>query len=198
MTVFKMPVPVTIMGRSSSITNSFVNGIVPCIEPTDAEIDAALEVLGMNRETIRCAYCGDRHTEWDHLNPLVVNKAPTGYISEIHNLVPACGKCNQSKGNSNWREWIAGSAKLSPLNRGVADLEERIRRLDAYEKTFSPVRIDFIELAGESEWAEYWSSYEEVIASMKEAQKISDAIKTRISTKVSIEQLSNQSVFEGN
>ena len=39
--VFNMPNPVTIMGRSSSITNSFVNGIIPVIEPTEAEIKEA-------------------------------------------------------------------------------------------------------------------------------------------------------------
>ena len=32
--VFKMPVPVKIKGRTSSITNAFVNGIIPVIEPT--------------------------------------------------------------------------------------------------------------------------------------------------------------------
>jgi hypothetical protein len=31
---------------------------------------------------------------------LVEEKEPIGYISEIRNLVPVCGKCNQSKGNS--------------------------------------------------------------------------------------------------
>lgn len=108
-----MPKAVRITGRSSSITNSFVNGIVPVIRPSDAEIDEALEVLRMSAEVV-CAYCGDRATEWDHLRPLVQNQRPTGYIHEIHNLVPACGKCNQSKGNKPWREWMFGPARLSP------------------------------------------------------------------------------------
>ena len=42
----------------------------------------------------------------DHLRPLVKDKEPTGYISEIHNLVPSCGKCNQSKGNKEWKAWM--------------------------------------------------------------------------------------------
>lgn len=114
------------MGRSSSITNSFVNGIIPCIEPSDRELDEALSVLNMNRENVCCAYCGDGHTEWDHLNPLIINKEPTGYISEIHNLVPACSKCNQSKGNRNWKEWMLSDSKLSPKSRGITDLDRRI------------------------------------------------------------------------
>ena len=64
--VFRMPTPVKIIGRTSTITNAFVNGIIPVIEPSDEEIDKALNVLGMTRDTICCAYCGDTYTEWDH------------------------------------------------------------------------------------------------------------------------------------
>lgn len=180
MSVFKMPVPVTIMGRSSSITNSFVNGVIPCIDPTEQEIDEALGVLGMTRESICCAYCGGTHTEWDHLNPLVVDKSPTGYISEIHNLVPACGKCNQSKGNHNWKEWMLGSAKLSPRTKGISDLGERVSRLEDYEKAFTPVTIDFAELVGQDVWEDYWNHYDKVIETMKEAQVSAYGIKTRL------------------
>ena len=63
-----MPNPVRIMGRSSSITNSFVNGIIPVVPPTAAQVDEALSVLGM--EEAVCAYCGGPFTEWDHLRPL--------------------------------------------------------------------------------------------------------------------------------
>ena len=139
--VFKMPVPVTIMGRTSSITNSFVNGIIPCIMPTEEQVRNNLRILGMDETTIRCAYCGDRCTEWDHFRPLVENKRPTGYISEIDNLVPVCGKCNQSKGNKTWREWITGGAPLSPKTRGIGDLEQTIERLKRYEEETHPVGI---------------------------------------------------------
>ena len=65
--VFNIPNPVTIMGRSSSITNSFVNGIIPVIQPTEEQIRDALTVLGQNETDVRCVYCGDKNTEWDHL-----------------------------------------------------------------------------------------------------------------------------------
>jgi 5-methylcytosine-specific restriction endonuclease McrA len=74
-----------------------VNSIIPVIDPSDAEIEEALNILKMEANNVRCSYCGDKATEWDHLRPIVKNKRPTGYISEIANLVPACGKCNQSK-----------------------------------------------------------------------------------------------------
>ncbi|WP_372491581.1 HNH endonuclease [Microbacterium galbinum] len=82
-------------------------------------------------ERVACAYCGDTSTEWDHLRPLVDKQRPTGYISEIRNLVPACGKCNQSKGNKAWRTWMFSDARLSPKRRGVADIDARAARIVA-------------------------------------------------------------------
>ena len=95
-----MPSVQTMVSRKSSITNAFVNTIIPTIPPTNDEIAKSLTILGMEPDDVRCAYCGDKATEWDHLRPLVAKRRPTGFISEIANLVPACGKCNQSKGGS--------------------------------------------------------------------------------------------------
>ncbi|TET40105.1 MAG: HNH endonuclease, partial [Dehalococcoidia bacterium] len=86
--VFKTPKPMKITGRTSTITNSFVTSIIPSIEPTEEEIKECLEILGLDPNDLCCAYCGDKATEWDHLRPLVKDKKPTGYISEIRNLVP--------------------------------------------------------------------------------------------------------------
>lgn len=98
LSVFAMPTMMKITGRTSTITNAFVSTIISAIQPTEAEVSEALEILGLNPNDLQCAYCGDRSTEWDHLRPLVRAKKPTGYISEIANLVPSCGKCKQSKG----------------------------------------------------------------------------------------------------
>lgn len=175
--VFKMPVPVTIMGRTSSITNSFVNGIIPCIMPSEEQVRNNLRILGMDEKTIRCAYCGDRCTEWDHFRPLVENKRPTGYISEIDNLVPVCGKCNQSKGNKTWREWITGGAPLSPKTRGIGDLEQTMERLKRYEEETHPVKLDFESIAGKERWAEHWKNCERLHAEMQRSQELSNEIR---------------------
>lgn len=184
MSAFRMPKPVKVTGLSSSVTKSFVNGIIPCINPTEEELQEALSVLGMTAEDVRCAYCGDNCTEWDHLKPLISNKKPTGYISEIHNLVPSCGKCNQSKGNREWREWIVSSANLSPKTRGVPDLAERIQRLAKYEAAFEPVRLDFREIVGDELWEEHWRNYEDIISAMEAARETSDQIKDMIAQAV--------------
>jgi hypothetical protein len=105
-------------------------------------------------------YCGA--TEWDHFRPLVLGKRPTGYISEIKNLVPACGKCNQSKGNKNWKEWIESSAKLSPKTRGINDIDAKIIRLEQYElwgEEFPKItKLDFEKLVGKDLWEKHWSN----------------------------------------
>ena len=179
--VFNMPNPVTIMGRSSSITNSFVNGIIPVIEPTEDEIQDALTILEQNEDDVRCVYCGDKKTEWDHLYPLIVNKKHTGYITEIANLVPACGKCNQSKGNSNWKEWMLSNAEKSPKTRGIKDLDRRIEIIENYDKHFQKRIINLEELAGKELWEKYQRAYDSIIFNMESAQNIMDEIKKKIS-----------------
>ncbi len=184
--VFKMPNPVKIMGRSSSITNSFVNGIIPCVYPTHAEIKDALDVLDIKETDLRCAYCGAPATEWDHFHPLIVDKKATGYISEIHNLVPACGKCNESKGNSDWEKWMRGKAKLSPASRGIPDLEQRIQRLKEYENKFKPTQYDFAGIVGQATWDKYMDMLEDILDVMRNAQSFSDVIKNTICNAVQI------------
>ncbi|MBK7930055.1 MAG: HNH endonuclease [Bryobacterales bacterium] len=78
-----------------------MNAILPRRIPTESEIARCLQILGLDADDLRCAYCGDPFTEWDHFRPIVSGRRPTGYFSEIANLVPACGKCNQSKGAKN-------------------------------------------------------------------------------------------------
>lgn len=183
--VFKMPKPIKIVGRTSSITNAFVNGIIPTIVPTEQEIIKCLDILNLNAADLRCAYCGDKATEWDHLRPIVSDKRPTGYISEIHNLVPACGKCNQSKGNKYWKEWIQSSAPLSPQTRQIPDLSEKIRRLEIYETWKQIKPLDFESLVGKDAWDRHWKNCEELHELMKECQKFSDNIKKIIQDKYS-------------
>jgi hypothetical protein len=124
------------------------------VEPLRSdEVREALAILELNPDDLRCAYCGDPRTEWDHLRPLVSKKQPTGYISEIANLVPACGKCNQSKGSAHWETWMRGPALLSPGTRKIADLEQRVERLRRFETWRMPKRVDFAAVAGAEPWA---------------------------------------------
>jgi len=178
--LFSMPNPVKITGRSSSITNSFVNSIIPIVTPTESQVQEALNILGMDSKSLQCAYCGDRHTEWDHLRPIVKDKKPTGYISEIHNLVPACGKCNQSKGNKDWNIWIVSSAMKSPKSRGIEDLDSRVVRIKAFESWRVPTKVDFESIVGTEKWQRHWENCEAVQSSMRQAQLLAEKIRQEV------------------
>jgi len=180
LSLFRMPTPMKITGRSSSITNSFINSIIPVLEPTNEQVEEALQILNMNHDTFQCSYCGSVASEWDHLRPLVLNKLPTGYISEIHNLVPACGKCNQSKGNKPWGKWMLSDAKLSPKSRAIKDIELRIQRLREYENWGIPTKVDFEAIVGKEKWKRHWDNWEIVQATMREAQVLATEINSTI------------------
>jgi 5-methylcytosine-specific restriction endonuclease McrA len=177
---FQMPSVQTMVSRKSSITNAFVNSLVPVFPPTVDEIEHALAVLRMDPSDVRCAYCGNKSTEWDHLRPLVLKHRPTGFVSEIANLVPSCAKCNQSKGNKPWREWMLGGKGLSPSARGIPDLADRVACLDAYERWRSPTVVNFEAILGNDAWCRYWQLWENVNAELRKCQEVADAIRTEV------------------
>ena len=182
LSLFRMPTPMKITGRSSSITNAFINSIIPVVLPSAEEVKQALEILGMTPETFQCAYCGSIASEWDHLRPLVKGKKPTGYISEIHNLVPSCGKCNQSKGNKEWKAWMLSTAALSPGTRGIPDINERVKRLDAYENWHVPTKMDFEAIVGKDTWLQHLQNLEKIQSLMRESQELATKINLRVAS----------------
>jgi hypothetical protein len=178
---FQMPSVQTMVSRKSSITNAFVNAILPTIPPTNDEIAQSLTILGMEPDDVRCAYCGDKATEWDHLRPLVAKRRPTGFISEIANLVPACGKCNQSKGGSDWRKWmLSTTARRSPTGRGIHDIAERIANLERYAQWRQPTKIDFESIIGRDQWEHYWSLCEAVIEELRKCHEYAVDLRDKI------------------
>ena len=162
--------PPKLPGRRSTLTGLFFTTLTPYVEPTEAEVDEALAVLGMERGSCVCAYCGDKKSEWDHFRAVVKNRKPTGYITEIANLVPACGKCNQSRGNKDWKAWMLGTAAQSPTTRRIQDISERIRRLEAFALWSKPVCINYAELVEEDHWTLHTTNLERVLSLLEEAE----------------------------
>ena len=181
---FKMPSQMNISGRSSSITAAFVASIIPRVEPSGEEIDTALKILEMGTNAVKCAYCGDMATEWDHFRPIVKNKLPTGYITEIRNLVPSCGKCNQSKGNHYWKDWMLGTAPQCPNTRKIPDLDNKIRILEKYENWGNVKPVNLESLADPARWRQHWQNRQNLSDDMSAAQshanKIRDAIQQKL------------------
>lgn len=180
---FRMPSVQTMVSRKSSITNAFVNAIIPVVVPKPEEIAEALVILGMEIPDVRCAYSGDKASEWDHLRPIVSKQRPTGYISEIANLVPSCGKCNQSKGNTPWRTWIRSTtAKHSPTRRGIAETESRMRRLEEFEQWRKPTHVDIETLLGPDAWKNYWRLWQELFNELHKCQAVAEELRATIAT----------------
>lgn len=179
---FKMPTQVTIAGRTSSMTNAFINGIIPCIQPTEEELKQCFRILELDENDLRCAYCDNLSTEWDHLRPIVENKKPTGYISNIYNLVPSCGKCNQSKGNRDWKEWIGSDAPQSPKSRNIKNLDKRIKRLEKYEKWGNKKPINFKNMVSKGLWQTHWENYEKLCEMIQDCQIHANKLKKEISS----------------
>jgi len=176
---FRMPGSQSIRSRRSTITNAFVNSLMPVIRPTAAQIEDALKVLGMNCDDACCVYCGKEAHGWDHLRPLVEGSRPTGYITEIANLVPCCGSCNSKKGNTTWRDWMKRREAFQSTTEEVETHQQRVRRLEAYEKRHTPNRVDFRSFVSTEELDRYWKMYEDVLTKLAECHLFASEIRHR-------------------
>ncbi len=91
--------------------------------------------------------------------------------------MPACGKCNQSKSGRHWRQWLTGPALRTPRTRGVEDLDERIRRIEVFERTFHRRQIDLDKLVPKELWDTHWRNHDHLPAVMRESQETADKIR---------------------
>jgi hypothetical protein len=102
-----------------------------------AEIDLVLAFFG---DPPHCVYCrGPEVRRWDHVVPV-----REGGETVVGNIVPACARCDDSKQHRPFAEWMQGDAPLSPKNRGVKDIDERIACIRAYAQEFgySPTDLE--------------------------------------------------------
>jgi hypothetical protein len=176
----KLRAPLKITSRTSSITNSFVQAIIPMDSYSEEQRAEALAKLGMTMERLSCIYCGSPTTDWDHLRPLVRDSRPTGYISEIKNLVPSCGPCNQSKGAADWKAWMVGKARGSPTTRGVTDIVNRVSRLDEFVSWGNVSRLSFENMVPHDMWRDYWDQLDKVTDAMRAAQQKATLVRQHI------------------
>jgi hypothetical protein len=170
-----------------SLNRSFINTIVPEIRPTAAQEATWRTHLGIASpavDYVACVYCGQqRATQLDHFRSLVgkSNPAergrPTGWVTDIFNLVPCCGTCNSSKAGQNWRVWMNGNAKNSPRQLLSADkLAKRMAALARFEEWSTPLatRLDVLAIVGPDEWAAYEAEMAAVDVLLQTARLRSD------------------------
>ena len=159
----------TIRSRETSVTNAFVQSVLPDPKPNAQDERAVLEFFGQSADRRFCVYCGAHGGTWDHLYAFVKNKRPSGYINSAWNRVPACGDCNSSKGAKHWREFLQSSSKRSPQARGCLDLAERIAKLEEFERLGQLRAIDVEQLAPTAAWHSYWQKRDKIEEMLKEA-----------------------------
>src|SRR5690606_29838600 len=74
---------------------------------------------------------------------------------------------------------MQSTARHSPKTRGIADLEVRMERLEAYEAWGKPIRINYNELAGEEGWSLHLSHLDQVLELLKRAEVHASDLRSR-------------------
>ena len=169
-----------ITGRRTSLAHAFVHAIIPRhVNPNEQK--RLFELADINPG--ECVYCGTAATDSDHFRALVKAGRPSGHFHTSDNLVPSCGRCNQSKGAAEWRKWMTGNAPGSPTRRGVTDVAHRIERLSVFEseaKKAISSTATLRETAGSELWDAYWEKLEQIGLRLYEAEADAEVIRLRL------------------
>lgn len=136
---------------------------------TTEDYKDALEFFG------GCAFCGAKQApRKDHLIPVI----KCGDFVR-RNVVPACQKCDDSKGQKGYREWMRNSNSRRSLKaRGFTDeqIEKQIKLIDKWQSGYKP-RTE-AELFGKD-----YSTYQQILQKMEqlceESKQMTDRVKSR-------------------
>ena len=59
-------------------------------------------------------------------------------------------------------------------------MQDRVDRLESYERWGSPRKIDFEKVLGTELWAEHWSNWSAIIAELRKAQELAKRLQLKI------------------
>ena len=181
---FKLPTKSDLKSRTSTINNAFAISITPYIYPSPIETVHFLEELQIKEG--QCAYCLGEANAMDHVKPLVTNGLPTGYITEIKNLVPCCSACNSAKGAKDFLLWYKSQKNIERLYRkGLDDeqIDDRFNIVSAYIDKI-PQPINYKEILGDEIWDEYIARKSKMLELLKENQTFCNQLSTIIAKKI--------------
>jgi len=136
---------------------------------TTEDYEAALEFFG------GCAFCGAKQApRKDHLVPVI----QCGDFIRC-NVVPACQKCDDSKGQKEYHEWMRNSnSRCSLKGRGFTDerVQDRIKLIEKWQSGYRPMTE--AELFGED-----YARYQEILQKMEqlceEAKRMTGRVRSR-------------------
>lgn len=136
---------------------------------TTEDYEDALQFFG------GCAFCGAKHApRKDHLVPVI----ECGDFVR-RNVVPACQKCDDSKGRNGYHQWMLNSnSRCSLKARGFTDkqIERQIRLIEKWQSGYRP-RTE-AQLFGKD-----YSTYQQILQRMEqlceESRQMTDRVKSR-------------------
>ena len=106
---------------------------------TKADIKTAKEHFAQPDGTVLCIYCGSTHaTRWDHLIPVT-----EGGDTVLGNLVPACGRCDDSKQDRDYIHWLDSPSRHNPTIANPSRRQAVLDAVAAYRAKFHYAPQDF-------------------------------------------------------
>ena len=153
---FKMPGKANLRNRSSTINNAFAIAITPYLPPSSDNLDWYYAELGITPD--QCGYCLQASNSVDHIMPLVRNGLPTGYITNIYNLIPCCSTCNSKKGAKDFRSWYCHDdnvSRLRAMGLSIEQIQERYSTICRFIEKHIPKPLDYETILGKEKWEEY-------------------------------------------
>ncbi len=178
---FRMPGKSNLKNRSSTINNAFAIAITPYLPPSSDNLDWYYDELGINPD--QCGYCLQESNSVDHIRPLVRKGLPTGYITNIYNLIPCCSTCNSKKGAKDFQEWYCGNDNIARLHTlGLSDeqIQERFSIICRFIEKHMPEPLDYEQILGKDSWDEYKRRKDRIIEQLVDNQRFCDELKQRI------------------
>ena len=180
----KMPSKATLSSRKSTINNAFAHSIVPYIRPNDDEYEKY--AFKDEFEKKQCVYCGAPAQSMDHFQSIIKEKDPSGYITDIRNLVPCCAKCNSSKGSKEFSEWYGLPETrdyIKAQNHFTTEtmIEQNHDRIASHFKKNPPIQYDFKSIVGQEEWEEFLNMKKELLEQIEKCQEKCKEIAEKIS-----------------
>jgi hypothetical protein len=183
---FRLPNAPNLNSRKSTIAKALSDGISPRLRPTESQFEEYSKFFPKKEGGYDCAYCGNSFHYMEHFRPLVIELFPTGYGSDIYNLVPSCKNCNEKKKNDPWIKWMNDKD-----NPGIVDIEAHSRRFAILEQfqdwgESRVIHIPYKDLIGEEKWNEYIKQYRQVLDFLKNMNELQKEIKNEVNKHLKI------------
>lgn len=160
--------------RQSTMNGSLASALAPHDDYDDEMVVAALRMLGQDPDgPLACVYCEAPADTWDHLYSLTLEKKFSGFGHVLGNLVPACKRCNSSKGKRPWEQVLAE-------NRSDPSVREQARsRITQYRDAFlpAPMTEQELERLAPEDMAAFNRIRADLLALMAEADRVAARVR---------------------